>query len=47
MCQVLDRVRVFLSLTERPDPGRPMCHWTVSPCRQHLYKWARESRFVS
>jgi hypothetical protein len=35
-----------LPLTECPYRGRPMCYWAVGPCRQRLYKWARESRFV-
>jgi hypothetical protein len=36
-----------LPLTERPDRRCPTCYWVVGPCRQRLYKWTRESRFIS
>jgi hypothetical protein len=35
-----------LPLPQRPDRGRPTHYWAVGPRRQHLYKWACESRFV-
>jgi hypothetical protein len=36
-----------LPLIERPDRGRPTRHWAVGPHHQHIYKWAREPRFIS